>query len=188
MVLEHFIQVGSAVTIPFFLYNAPDEMQGAKVNAELCLKLIAQLPNFAGVIDLSLDWQFMIELMTDAPRMRPGFQLLAGTELMVSASAIGATGMLAPLAGIAPRLVRELYDLCRDQKLFEARKVQEQIAALRQALKPGGVASLKAAMRVMSRDCGEPRPPVLALDAAAYQKLVGELEAIAALRAEARDW
>ena len=35
MVLEHFIQVGSAVTIPFFLYNAPDEMQGAKVNAEL---------------------------------------------------------------------------------------------------------------------------------------------------------
>jgi len=107
---------------------------------------------------------------------------------MVSAAAIGATGMLAPLAGIAPRLVRELYDLCRDQKLFEARKVQEQIAGLRQALKPGGVASLKAAMRAMGRDCGEPRPPVLALDAAAYQKLVGELEIVTALYAEARDW
>ena len=188
MVLEHFVQIGLAVKIPFFLYNAPEEMQGAKVNAELCLKLIAKLPNFAGVIDLSLDWQFMIELMTNAPRLRPGFQLLAGTELMVSAAAIGATGMLAPLAGIAPRLVRELYDLCRDQKLFEARKVQEQIAGLRQALKPGGVASLKAAMRAMGRDCGEPRPPVLALDAAAYQKLVGELEIVTALHAEARDW
>ena len=188
MVLEHFVRIGVAVKIPFFLYNAPEEMQGAKVNAELCLKLIAKLPNFAGVIDLSLDWQFMIELMTNAPRLRPGFQLLAGTELMVSAAAIGATGMLAPLAGIAPRLVRELYDLCRDQKLFEARKVQEQIAALRQVLKPGGVASLKAAMRAMGRDCGEPRPPVLALDAAAYQKLVGELETVTALHAEARDW
>ena len=121
MVLEHFVQIGAAVKIPFFLYNAPEEMQGAKVNAELCLKLIAKLPNFAGVIDLSLDWQFMIELMTNAPRLRPGFQLLAGTELMVSAAAIGATGMLSPLAGIAPRLVRELYELCRDQKLFEAR-------------------------------------------------------------------
>jgi 4-hydroxy-tetrahydrodipicolinate synthase len=188
MVLEHFVQIGLAVKIPFFLYNAPEEMQGAKVNAELCLKLIAKLPNFAGVIDLSLDWQFMIELMTNAPRLRPGFQLLAGTELMVSAAAIGATGMLAPLAGIAPRLVRELYDLCRDQKLFEARKVQEQIAGLRQAFKPGGVASLKAAMRAMGRDCGEPRPPVLALDAAAYQKFVGELETVTALHAEARDW
>jgi 4-hydroxy-tetrahydrodipicolinate synthase len=188
MVLEHFSQVGAAVEIPFFLYNAPEEMQGTKVNAELCLKLIAKLPNFAGVIDLSLDWQFMIELMTDAPRLRPGFQLLAGMELMVSAAAIGATGMLAPLAGIAPRLLRELYDLCRTQKLFEARKVQEQVAALRQAVKPGGVASLKAAMRAMDRDCGEPRPPLLPLDAVAYQKLVGELDALAVLEAEPRDW
>jgi 4-hydroxy-tetrahydrodipicolinate synthase len=188
MVLEHFAQIGAAVKIPFFLYNSPEEMQGTKVNAELCLKLITRLPNFAGVVDLSLDWQFMIELMTDAPRLRPGFQLLAGTELMVSAAAIGATGMFAPLAGIAPKLVRELFALCRDQKLFEARKVQEQIAALRQALKPGGIASLKAAMAAMGRDCGAPRPPLLALDAAAYQKLVGGLDAIAELRAEPRGW
>jgi dihydrodipicolinate synthase/N-acetylneuraminate lyase len=188
MVLEHFVQIGSAVKIPFFLYNAPEEMQGAKVNAELCRKLIERLPNFAGVVDLSLDWQFMIELMTDAPRIRPGFQLLAGTELMVSAGAIGASGMFAPLAGIAPKLARNLYELCRDQKLFEARAAQEQMAALRQAVKAGGIASLKAAMRAMGRDCGEPRPPLLPLDAAAYQKLVGELETITALRAEPRGW
>ncbi|MGZ5845515.1 MAG: dihydrodipicolinate synthase family protein, partial [Xanthobacteraceae bacterium] len=35
MVLEHFVRIGAAVNIPFFLYNAPEEMQGAKVNAEL---------------------------------------------------------------------------------------------------------------------------------------------------------
>jgi 4-hydroxy-tetrahydrodipicolinate synthase len=188
MVIEHFVQIGAAVSIPFFLYNAPEDMQGSKVTAELCLKLIDRLPNFAGVVDLSLDWQFMIELMTDAPQRRPAFELLAGAELLVSAAAIGATGMFAPIAGIAPKLVRTLYDLCRDQKLFEARVPQEAIAALRQVLKPGGVAGLKAAMRAMGRDCGEPRPPVLPLDAVAYQKLVGELDAIAALRAEPRGW
>ncbi len=188
MVLEHFRRIGAAVTIPLLLYNAPEEMQGGKASAELCLKLMAELPNFAGVVDLSLDWQFMIELMTDAPRLRPGFQLLAGTELMVSAAAIGATGMFAPLAGIAPRLVRELYDLCRQQKLFEARRIQEQTAALRQAVKPGGVASLKAAMRALGRDVGEPRPPLLPLDAVAYQKLVGALDDPAVLGAEPRGW
>jgi 4-hydroxy-tetrahydrodipicolinate synthase len=188
MVLEHFAEIGAAVSIPFFLYNAPEDMQGSKVTADLCHRLIDRLPNFAGVVDLSLDWQFMIELMTDAPQRRPGFQLLAGAELMVSAAAIGATTMFAPLAGIAPKLVRTLYDLCRDQKLFEARATQEAIAALRQAAKPGGVAAVKAAMRAMGRDCGEPRPPVLPLDAVAYQKLVGELDAIAALRAEPRGW
>jgi 4-hydroxy-tetrahydrodipicolinate synthase len=188
MVIEHFFQIGAVTDIPLFVYNAPEEMQGAKVTAELCRRLIAKLPNFAGVVDLSLDWQFMIELMTDAPRLNSSFQLLSGTELMVSPAAIGATGMFAPLAGIAPRLVGELYTLCRAQKLFEARQAQEQLAALRQAVKAGGVASLKAAMRAMDRDCGEPRPPMLPLDPARYQRLVSEMDAIPLLRAEPRGW
>ena len=28
MVLEHFAQIGAAVRIPFFVYNAPEEMAG----------------------------------------------------------------------------------------------------------------------------------------------------------------
>ncbi len=188
MVLEHFVQIGAAVTIPFFLYNSPEEMPGTKVTADLCLKLIDKLPHFAGVVDLSLDWQFMIELMTYAPRARPGFQLLAGTELMVSAGAIGAKGLFSPLAGIAPRLVRELYDACRHDRLIEARPAQEAIAALRQLLKPDGVAGLKAAMRAMGRDCGEPRPPLLALGAAASEALARALGGLMALRNEPRGW
>ncbi len=86
---------------------------------------------------------------------------------MVSAAAIGATGMFSPLAGVAPKLVRKLYDICRKDQLVEARAAQEQVAALRQALKPGGVGSLKAALRAMGRDCGVPRPPLQAPDAEA---------------------
>src|SRR5206468_9410347 len=137
-------------------------------------------PTFAGIIDLSLDWQFMIELMTYAPARRPGFQLLAGTEHLVSAAAIGATGMLSPLAAVTPRLVRQLFELCRDQKLFEARPAQEEIAALRQVLKDGGVASFKAALRRMGRDCGLPRRPLRPLDAAAEEALAKGLAALPA--------
>jgi 4-hydroxy-tetrahydrodipicolinate synthase len=188
MVLEHFVRIGSAVAIPFFVYNAPEDMAGTKLTAELALALIDRLPNFAGVVDLSLDWQFMIALMTDAPRARPDFQLLSGTEHLVSAGAIGARGMFSSLAAIAPRLVRRLYDLCRSEKYFEARPVQEEIAALRQVMKGGGVASLKAAMRAMGRDCGEPRPPLVALDTSARDRLAAELSALPALRAEPRGW
>src|SRR5262249_13442208 len=143
MVLEHFSQIGAAVDIPFFVLNAPEDMSGIKINTDLAMKLIAKRPNFAGVVDASLDWQFMIELLTDAGRARPGFQLVSGTELMVSAAAIGATGMFSALSVIAPKLVRDLFDLCRQQQLFEARALQEQVAALRQIVKPGGVAALK---------------------------------------------
>jgi 4-hydroxy-tetrahydrodipicolinate synthase len=185
MLLEHFAQIGAAVRLPFFVHNAPDEMI-TRLTTDNALKLMARLGNFAGVVDSSLDWQFMIELIDEARGVRPDFQLLSGTELMVSAAAIGATGMFALLAGVAPKLVRQLYDCCRADKLFEARPLQEDIAALRQLLKKADVAHLKAAMRAMGRDCGSPRPPLQALDAGAYDKLAGELGAIAALRADAR--
>jgi len=163
-------------------------MAGSKINADLALKLIAKLPNFAGIVDSSLDWQFMIALLTDAARIRPDFALLAGTELMVSAAAIGASGMFSALAAIAPKLVRKLFDLCRAQKLFEARALQEEVAALRQIVKPGGVAALKAAVRAMGRDCGNPRSPLLPLDAEATKKLAAEIEALPALADEPRGW
>src|SRR5580704_17218429 len=75
MVLQHFVQIGAAVDIPFFVLNAPEDMAGSKINADLALKLIDKLPNFAGVVDASLDWQFMIELLSDAGRVRPTFSL-----------------------------------------------------------------------------------------------------------------
>jgi 4-hydroxy-tetrahydrodipicolinate synthase len=188
MLLAHFVEIARAVEIPFFVYNSPDEMPGVKLTADLALKLIDAAQNFAGVIDLGLDWQFMIELMTYAPARRPGFQLLAGTEHLVSAGAIGATGMLSPLAALAPRLVRDLFERCRDQKFFEARPAQEALAALRQITKDGGVASLKAALRSMGRDCGAPRRPLLPLDAGAEQALADGLAELAALQDEPRGW
>jgi 4-hydroxy-tetrahydrodipicolinate synthase len=188
MVLEHFVQIGAAVRIPFLVYNAPDEMAGTKLTAELALKLMDQAANFAGVVDSSLDWQFMVELVDRARRPRPAFQLLSGAEYMVSAGAIGAKGAFSPLAAIAPGRVRELYDLCRKDRLFEARKVQEEIAALRQLVKKAGAASLKAALRAMERDCGEVRPPLRPVGEVEYGALAERLGALAALRAEPRGW
>jgi len=184
MIIEHFAAIGAAVSIPFFVYNSPEEMPGTRITADLCLKLIDRLPNFAGVVDLSLDWQFMIELLTYAKRKREGFQLIAGTEHMVSASAIGASGLFSPLAGIAPKLIRRLYESCRKDQLLEARTAQEAVAALRQHLKTSG--SLKAAARALGRDCGVPRPPLQALDAEATRALAAALEGT--LRDEPRGW
>jgi 4-hydroxy-tetrahydrodipicolinate synthase len=188
MILEHFAQIGAAVRLPFLVHNAPEDMAGSKVSAELMLKLIGRLDNFAGLADASLDWQFMIDLIMEARHARPGFLLISGTELMVSAAAIGATAMLAPLAGIAPNLLRRMFDLCREDKLFEARATQEEIASLRQLLKAGGVGSLKAALAARGRDCGVPRPPLQALDPAEAAALARALDAMAALREEPRGW
>lgn len=188
MLLEHFAQIGAAAKIPFYVFYTPDEMGGTKLSTEVVLKLIDRLPNFAGVADASLDWQFMINIVSNAWRVRPEFQLLSGTEYMVSAGAVGATSMFSSLAGVAPRLVRNLYDICRTEKYFDARKPQEDIAALRQIVKRAGPGGLKGAMRAMGRDCGEPRPPLEGLAAGGHEKLAAELGAMAALKTEPQGW
>ena len=188
MVLEHFVQIGAAVSTPFFVHYAPDEMGGTKLSTELVLKLIERLGNFAGLVDSSLDWQFMINIVSNAWRVRPDFQLLSGTEYMVSAGAVGATSLFSSLCGVAPKLARELYDICRREKYKDARKAQEDLAALRQIVKRAGAGGLKGAMRAMGRDCGEPRPPLQALGAGGYKTLAAELTAMAVLRAEPRGW
>ena len=188
MLLEHFETAGAAVSIPFYLWHAPDEMRGPKVTTDLVLKLIARLPNFAGFVDSSNDWQFQINVLSNARRVRPDFQLACGTEYMASAGANGATSLFSALAGVAPRLVRRLYEICRKEQYFEARKVQEQIAALHQIVKGGGFGAVKTALRAAGRDCGEPRPPMEALAKAHAERLLAELARFDALGAEPKGW
>ena len=188
MLLEHFAQVGAAVSLPFYLWFAPDEMAGPKITTELVLKLIERLENFAGVVDSSLDWQFQINVLSNAQRARPDFQLVSGTDYMVSAGANGATSYFSPLAGVAPRLVRRLYESCRKEKYFDARDVQNQVASLYQIVKHAGFSGLKSAMRAMGRDCGDPRPPHDVLREVDHGALAERLGAEPALKAEPRGW
>jgi dihydrodipicolinate synthase/N-acetylneuraminate lyase len=176
------------VKIPLLVHNAPDDMAGTRISAELALKLMDRAANFAGVVDSSLDWQFMVELVDRARQPRPAFRLLPGVEYMVSARAIGASGAFSSLAAIAPRAVRNLYDLCRNDRLFEARGIQEEIAAMLRLIRRAGAAGLKTALRAMGRDCGDVRPPLRPLGEEESGRLSETLAAMAVLRTEPRGW
>ena len=188
MLLEHFAAIGSSAALPFYLYNAPDEVGGVAITTDLVLKLIERLPNFAGIIDASLDWQFMIEVVSSAQRVRPAFQLVSATEYMISARAIGATGLLSSLSNIAPKLVRELYGFCRSERYAQARDHQEGLAILYRMIKQTGVSGVKAAMGIMGRDCGIPRAPLPTLAGGELASLREALSAIPALGAEPKGW
>jgi 4-hydroxy-tetrahydrodipicolinate synthase len=189
MVLEHFAAIGGAVKIPFYVLFTPDELGGTHhINADMMMKLIDRLPNFAGVSDASLDWQFMINVVSNAWRKRPDFQLVSGTEYMVSAGAVGATSMFTSLAAIAPKRLQKLFEICRTEKYFDAREIQEEVVVLRQILKRYGRGALKGAMRAMGRDVGQVRPPLDPLSPADLDKLAGELKALSWMSSEPTGW
>jgi len=188
MLLEHLDAVCKATKLPVFAWHAPEDMAGPKISTDMVLKLIDLRANFAGVVDSSNDWQWQINVLANAQRVRSDFQLLCGTEYMISAGANGATGMISALAGVAPVLVRRLYDICRTEQYSEARKAQEGVAVLYQTLKRGGFGALKAVHRAMGREVGEPRPPMDSLKKEGRGRLAAELERLDVLRAEPRGW
>lgn len=195
MVLEHLVQIGSAVRLPFFVCTPPVESVGTALTTEIALQLIERLPNLAGVVDASLDFVFMEEVISNGRQLRPDFQLLAGADFMVSASALGGYGAFSPLSAVAPKLVRTLYESCRKDQFIEARQVQENIGVLHHAIKEAGasglkdgLAGIKTALAYMGRECGLPRPPVRPLGEVERGKLAETLAGMAFLRAEPRGW
>ena len=189
MVFEHISQIGASVGIPFYLLYTPDEMGGTHhINTDMVMKLIDKLPNFSGVVDVSHDWQFMINIVSNAWRKNPAFQLLAGSEYMVSAGAVGASSVFTSLSAVAPRLVKSLYDICRTEKYFDARSMQEDLTALYQIVKRAGDGGLKGALRARGRDCGQPRAPLDSLQAEGYATLVAEMEKLPFMAKEPQGW
>jgi 4-hydroxy-tetrahydrodipicolinate synthase len=195
MVVEHIARIGAAVKLPFYVCTPPVESVGTELTSDMVMQLIERLPNLVGVVDASLDFVFMEEVISGGRRLRPGFQLLAGQDYLVSAAALGGTGAVVPLAGIAPKLVRRVYDMCRQQKFMDARAMQEDIAHLHHLVREAGasglkdgLAGIKCAMAVMGRECGVPRPPVRPLGEVERGRFEESVQALAFLKAEPRGW
>ncbi len=188
MLVEHFLAIGEAAKLPLFVLNSPTEMNEVEIASKSVVDLLKRSAHMAGLIDLSLDWQYMIEVITVARAARPDFQLVSGTEYMISAAAVGATGLLSPLAAIAPKLIGKLYAMCMAEQFTEARPAQEQAAILYRALRDAGVGGFKTGMRAMGRDCGVPRPPLKSLNEADTKVLLAELSAAGAMNSEPRGW
>lgn len=195
MVVEHLVRIGKAVKLPFFIFNPPVESVGTTLSTEIVLEIIERVPNLAGVVDAGLDFVFMEEVMCNGRRLRPDLQLIAGADFMVSSGALGGSGAFSPLSGIAPKLTRTLFDMCRKEQFIEARATQEDVSTLNHAVKVAGesglrdgLAGLKAVLRAFGRECGVPRPPVRPLGEVERGRLTEAIAGMPFLQAEPRGW
>jgi 4-hydroxy-tetrahydrodipicolinate synthase len=188
MLIEHFAAIVESASLPTYLYNSPHEMNNVKIKTPVVMALIAKSSHIAGLIDVSMDWQFMIEVIADASRVKPEFQLVAGTEYMISAHATGATGFLAPTAIVAPQLMKNLYEHVCKEKYKEAHDLQVDAAFLYRLFDKHGAAGLKVGAKLMARDCGQARPPLPVMDGVVIDEIAHELTKVKALATEKRGW
>jgi 4-hydroxy-2-oxoglutarate aldolase len=169
----HYHAVAEVSPIPILIYNVPVHM-GYDLGAEWIVRLAGHA-NIAGIKDSSGD-------ITRLPRLREqlgsDFILLAGAgEKMVAALEAGADGAIAALANLAPHASAGIRNAWLERHSDQARQLQRTIAPLGEALTGGyGVPGLKAALRLLGYDHGDPRPPLPPLAASELPALRRLLE------------
>ena len=189
MVVEHIAAIASAVRLPFFVCTPPVENVGTHLTADMFMQLVDRVKNLRGIVDAEMDFVFMEEIMANRKARNADYDLISGADYMVPPAAVGGKGAFSSLAAVAPKLVKQVYDLCAKQDFIEARKGQEQLGELRQLVKhPRLETGLKAAMRAMGRDCGNPRPPAKALGEVELGAVSERIAGMPFLSGEPRGW
>ena len=189
MVVEHIVAIGSAVSLPFFVCTPPVENVGTHLTADMFMQLVDRLKNLRGIVDAEMDFVFMEEIMANRKARGADYDLISGADYMVPPGAVGGKGAFSSLAAVAPKLVKQVYDLCSKQDFIEARKGQENLAVLRQLVKrPRLETGLKAALRAVGRDCGDPRPPSKPLGEVEHGKVSEAIAGMSFLRGEPKGW
>src|SRR5437764_1492062 len=169
----HYHAVADASPIPILIYNVPVHM-GYDLGAEWIVRLTGHA-NIAGLKDSSGD---IARLPGLRKALGPDFVLLAGAgEKLVDALEAGADGAIAALANLAPHTSAAIRRAWLEQRKDQARQLQRTIAPLGEALSGGlGVPGLKAGLRLLGYDHGDPRPPLPPLAASELPALRRLLE------------
>jgi dihydrodipicolinate synthase/N-acetylneuraminate lyase len=151
--------VAEATALPIMAYNNPKAS-----GTDMRPGLIARLGDIDGVVavkECSGDARRIAEISNAAEHLEV---LVGGDDWALEGFFGGATGWIAGVANVAPRECVELFRLCRDGSLDEARAVYARILPLaRLDMHPKLVQFFKAAMDLVGRDGGPCRPPRLEL-------------------------
>jgi 4-hydroxy-2-oxoglutarate aldolase len=160
---RHFSELADAATIPVYLYNIP-QFTGVTLDVGVVGRL-SRHPNIHGMKDSSGNVTYLTQVASAAAA---GFALMAGSDKVLAAGLLmGAAGGILALANVAPRECVELYELCRAAHWEQASGLQSRLLPVGTVVTSRfGVPGLKAGLRLLGLEAGEPRLPLLPLTAA----------------------
>lgn len=165
----HFLAVADASPLPVMIYNMPANAAGVDLDAATIVALAAH-PNIVGVKDSSGNVTKLAQVVAEAPG---DFAVLAGSAgFLLPALVVGASGVIAALANIAPYECLALVELYQAGDMAAARALQARLIPLNTAVTSGyGVAGLKAALELLAQYGGASRRPLAPLNDAERGRL-----------------
>ncbi len=155
--IRHYTAVADASPVPVLLYNFT-AVTGVNLPPAAVSKLSAH-PNIVGVKESGGDVAQITEFVRGTPE---GFNVLAGSSTsFYAAMAVGATGGILALSCVLPDACVRLYELARAGKHDEAQAMQHRLFGVAKLVgSMHGIAGLKAALKLVGCDVGNPRSPL----------------------------
>jgi 4-hydroxy-tetrahydrodipicolinate synthase len=160
----HYAQLSENLDIPIVVYNTP-LYTGNNLSPDLMARL-ASLPGIIGVKQSNADLGQLVEairLCGDQVSIFTGID----SQFLPSLS-VGARGIFSTAATVAPRQMRQIWDLWQAGRIGDASRLQLKMQPLNRFLEydPGYVSPAKTALNLMGIQVGQPRRPMLRLTTA----------------------
>jgi 4-hydroxy-2-oxoglutarate aldolase len=155
--VRHYTAVADASPVPVLLYNFT-AVTGVNLPS-VAVSTLSAHPNVIGVKESSGDVAQIGEFVRGS---RAGFNVLAGSSTtFYAALGVGAVGGVLALSCVLPDACVRLLDLARGGKDAEASALQMRLMPMAKLVGSlHGIAGLKAALKLVGCDVGDPRSPL----------------------------
>lgn len=153
----HFQAVAISVQLPVILYNVPSRT-GVDIPVGV-YKELAAMPNIAGVKEATGDMKKILSIRAQCPAH---FCVWSGCdELTVPVLSLGGKGVISVLSNLYPEMTQTMVSAGLDGDFDTAADLQIRFEPIIRALfSQVSPIPVKAAMKLLGYDCGEPRMPL----------------------------
>lgn len=175
--IAHFTAVADATDLPVLLYDIPPR---SVVPIEFdTLRTLAAHPNIVGVKDAKADLHGAAQIIAET-----GLAYYSGDDaLNLPWLAMGATGFISVISHLAAGQLRELLSAFGSGDVATARKINQSVSPLCNAMsRLGGVTLSKAGLRLQGIDAGDPRLPQVPATPEQLDALAADMRAASVLR------
>ncbi|MCH5228490.1 MAG: 4-hydroxy-tetrahydrodipicolinate synthase [Muribaculaceae bacterium] len=173
---QHYKAIADISPLPLILYNVPSRT-GVNLSAHTTLKLTQYSSKIIAIKEASGKMEQCKEILDNAPET---FSVISGDDAYTSdLMKIGAVGVISVLANACPREVKQLVDLCLENRFKEAEISQQELAPLISGLfADGNPSGVKALLNIMGLSQNILRLPLVPVRDSVFETLKLQYSAI----------
>jgi 4-hydroxy-tetrahydrodipicolinate synthase len=175
-IFQHYASISAAVDLPIMVYNNP-ATSGIDMAPELLVRMFNDIDNVRMVKESTGDLARMLRIKGLSGGALPFYN--GSNPLVLDALLAGASGWCTAAPNLRPQPCVDLYDAVRAGDQARAQEIYDELAPLLRFIVAGGLpTTVKAGLDLLGRNAGDPRPPLLPLDADGRAELEGLLAGV----------